>query len=111
MRRRFRADREEMAAGALAASHAQVAVAVSGVAGPAGGTSVKPVGMVCLAWALGDGRVAAETRNFAGDREAVRRQNRRARAYRGARATTKVVTVIRAAVAALSDVGERETVR
>src|SRR5450631_4267689 len=40
----------EMAAGALAASHAQVAVAVSGVAGPAGGTPDKPVGMVCLAW-------------------------------------------------------------
>ncbi len=64
----------EMAAGALAASHAQIAVAVSGVAGPAGGTPAKPVGMVCLAWAFGNGRVFAETRNFAGDREAVRRQ-------------------------------------
>ena len=64
----------EMAAGALANSHAQVAVAVSGTAGPTGGTPEKPVGTVCLAWALTDGAVLAETQHFAGDREAVRRQ-------------------------------------
>lgn len=64
----------EMVVGALAASHAQVAVAVSGVAGPGGGTPTKPVGMVCLAWALKHGSVIAETRHFAGDRESVRRQ-------------------------------------
>ncbi len=64
----------EMAAGALAASYAQVAVAVSGTAGPAGGTPEKPVGTVCLAWALRNGEPVAETRHFAGDREAVRRQ-------------------------------------
>ena len=64
----------EMAAGALAASHAHVAVAVSGVAGPGGGTSAKPVGMVCLAWALKHGSVVAEMRQFGGDRESVRRQ-------------------------------------
>jgi len=65
---------KEMATGALAASHAQVAVAVSGTAGPAGGTPEKPVGTVCLAWALRNGEPVAETRHFAGDREAVRRQ-------------------------------------
>ena len=64
----------EMAAGALAASHAQVAVAVSGVAGPTGGTPDKPVGTVCLAWVLKGGTPIAETRHYDGDREAVRRQ-------------------------------------
>ena len=65
---------KEMAAGALAASHAQIAVAVSGVAGPSGGTPDKPVGTICLAWALRNGEPVAETRLYAGDREAVRRQ-------------------------------------
>jgi nicotinamide-nucleotide amidase len=65
---------KEMVAGALTASHAQVAVAVSGIAGPAGGMPGKPVGTVCLAWALKNGEPIAETRHFAGDREAVRRQ-------------------------------------
>ena len=64
----------EMAAGALAASYAHVAVAISGTAGPGGGTPEKPVGTVCLAWALRNGEPVAETRHFAGDREAVRRQ-------------------------------------
>jgi nicotinamide-nucleotide amidase len=64
-----------MAAGALARSHAQVAIAVSGVAGPAGGTPAKPVGTVCIAWAVGTGEPAAETQYFAGDRDAVRRQS------------------------------------
>ena len=64
-----------MVAGALAASHAQVAVAVSGVAGPSGGTPAKPVGTVCLAWGKGDGEPIAETLHFAGDREAVRKQS------------------------------------
>ena len=64
----------EMVAGALAHSHAQVAVAVSGVAGPTGGTSQKPVGMVCLAWGMRDAAPVAVTHRFPGDREAVRRQ-------------------------------------
>lgn len=64
----------EMAAGALAHSHAQIAVAVSGVAGPSGGTPGKPVGTVCLAWAIKDGSPSSETVHFAGDREAVRHQ-------------------------------------
>lgn len=65
----------EMAEGALARSHAGVAVAVSGVAGPSGGTPRKPVGTVCFAWAIGGAPARAETRRFPGDREAVRRQS------------------------------------
>lgn len=65
----------EMAAGALGASHAQVAVAVSGTAGPAGGTPDKPVGTVCFGWALKGAEPRVETCHFAGDREAVRRQS------------------------------------
>ncbi len=60
-----------MAAGALAHSHAQVAVAVTGVAGPTGGTAEKPVGLVWFGFAL-PGRVLTEQRHFAGDRAAVR---------------------------------------
>jgi len=65
----------EMAAGALAASRAQIALALTGVAGPTGGTAQKPVGMVCFAWAVRGGAVDATTKHFAGDREAVRRQS------------------------------------
>lgn len=65
----------EMVKGALANSHAQVAVAVSGTAGPGGGTLEKPVGTVCLAWALKDGDLRSETRHMAGNREAVRKQS------------------------------------
>ena len=60
-----------MAAGALAHSPAQVAVAVTGVAGPSGGSADKPVGMVWLGFAL-DGQVHAECQHFPGDRAAVR---------------------------------------
>lgn len=63
----------EMVVGALANSHAQVAVAVSGTAGPAGGTPQKPVGTVCFAWAVKNGEPKSVTRRFSGDREAVRR--------------------------------------
>ena len=65
----------EMARGAIARSHAQIAVAVSGVAGPSGGTPDKPVGTVCFAWSMKGGTLASETKRFAGDREAVRRQS------------------------------------
>ncbi|HET9403116.1 MAG TPA: CinA family protein [Burkholderiales bacterium] len=65
----------EMAEGALARSHAQVAVAVSGVAGPGGGTPEKPVGTVCFAWGMKRGRSRVETKRFAGNREAVRRRS------------------------------------
>ena len=62
----------EMAAGALA--HGQVALAITGVAGPAGGTRDKPVGTVCFAWAQGS-KISSDTRRFDGDRESVRRQS------------------------------------
>ena len=65
----------EMAEGAIVRSHAQVAVAITGIAGPDGGTAEKPVGMVCFAWVLKDGLARRQTRHFSGDREAVRRQS------------------------------------
>ena len=63
----------EMAAGALARSAADLAVAVTGIAGPDGGSPAKPVGTVCFAWARKDGLIATETQRFPGDRAAVRR--------------------------------------
>jgi nicotinamide-nucleotide amidase len=65
----------EMVLGALARSRAQAALAVSGVAGPTGGSPQKPVGTVCLAWGMRGLEPAALTRHFAGDRYAVRRQS------------------------------------
>lgn len=64
-----------MAGGALAASDAQIAVGITGVAGPGGGSDEKPVGMVCFAWSLRRGRetrTLTATRRFAGDRAQVR---------------------------------------
>jgi nicotinamide-nucleotide amidase len=63
----------EMAAGALAHSSADLTVAVTGIAGPDGGSAAKPVGMLCLAWARRGKPADAVTRHFAGDRKAVRR--------------------------------------
>lgn len=65
---------EEMAAGALARSNARLAVAVSGIAGPTGGSADKPVGTVCVAWTEHGRPPHAELCHFRGDREAVRRQ-------------------------------------
>jgi nicotinamide-nucleotide amidase len=64
-----------MVAGALARSRAQVALAVTGIAGPGGGTPEKPVGTVCFAWIRSDGETRSATAHFAGDREQVRRQS------------------------------------
>jgi len=60
-----------MAAGAVARSRAQVAVAVTGVAGPTGGSPGKPVGTVWFGWQVGDD-VRSERRRFDGDRATVR---------------------------------------
>lgn len=62
----------EMVAGAMRNSRADVAVAVTGIAGPDGGSEAKPVGTVWLAWAWPDGEVIAERCWFPGDREQVR---------------------------------------
>ena len=64
---------EALVRGAQAHSDARFAVAVSGVAGPGGGSPEKPVGTVWLAWGVGD-EVTAECRHFPGDRDEVRRQ-------------------------------------
>lgn len=64
-----------MAEGALAHSPAHWAVAITGIAGPAGGSADKPVGTVCFAWAGRDLGCQAQTRCFSGDRSAVRAQS------------------------------------
>lgn len=65
---------EAMARGAQQNSGARFSVAVSGVAGPGGGSPEKPVGTVWLAWAA-DERVVARRFQFLGDRQAVREQS------------------------------------
>jgi len=63
----------EMALGALSHSRGTVALAITGIAGPTGGSPAKPVGTVCFAWAAKGRPASAETRHFSGDRDAVRR--------------------------------------
>lgn len=65
----------EMALGALARSKASLALSITGVAGPGGGSPDKPVGTVCFAWAGRGGPVRSETLHLAGDRESIRRQS------------------------------------
>lgn len=75
---RFGAVSEEtaqaMAQGALRAGAAQWAVAVTGIAGPAGGTADKPVGTVCFAWAGPTGTQSCRSR-LSGDRAAIRQES------------------------------------
>ena len=70
---------EAMSTGALQYSLADISGAVTGIAGPGGGTELKPVGTVCFAWAMRGGekqghQVVIETRHFEGDRTQVREQ-------------------------------------
>ena len=65
----------EMARGAIARSHADVSVAVTGIAGPTGGVPGKPVGTVHFAWGVRGGSVQARRFRFEGDRVAVRLQS------------------------------------
>ncbi len=65
----------EMAVGALKHSKAQISVAITGVAGPGGGSADKPVGTVCFAWAKNDDALHSERHLLGGDREAVRYQS------------------------------------
>ena len=64
-----------MAEGALLESRAQISVAITGIAGPGGGTRDKPVGTVCFAWVAMDLPVQSETMHFTGDRAQVREQS------------------------------------
>jgi nicotinamide-nucleotide amidase len=64
----------EMANGALKHSRGSIAVAVTGIAGPTGGSKAKPVGTVCFSWKAGKTQ-RNETCHFGGDRESVRRQS------------------------------------
>lgn len=64
----------EMTSGALAHSRADIALSVTGIAGPDGGSAEKPVGTVCFAWCCRNGMPVAATRHFAGDRASVRHQ-------------------------------------
>jgi len=64
----------EMAVGAISHSRSSCAIAVTGIAGPDGGTKLKPVGTVCFAWAVNSELVKSETGFFSGDREKIRYQ-------------------------------------
>ena len=63
-----------MAEGALANSHAHISVAITGIAGPEGGTPEKPVGTVCIAWAVNEMNPRVVSTVFQGDRLQVRQQ-------------------------------------
>jgi nicotinamide-nucleotide amidase len=65
---------QAMAEGALAHSHADMAVSVTGIAGPGGGTPTKPVGLVWFGLATRGHGTAVEKHQFAGDRASIRRQ-------------------------------------
>lgn len=64
-----------MAQGALVSSRAQIALSITGIAGPGGAVDGKPVGTVCFGWAGAGFATETETCWFAGDRDAVRRQS------------------------------------
>jgi len=64
----------EMAQGALKASGTDIALAVSGIAGPGGAVPGKPVGTVCFAWYVSGGELTTETQMLSGDRADIRRQ-------------------------------------
>ena len=62
----------QMVSGALHKSGANVGVAISGIAGPAGATDTKPVGTVCFAWKMDGQDVITSTEYFAGERNEIR---------------------------------------
>lgn len=64
----------EMAQGALHAAGANLALSISGIAGPDGGTATKPVGTVWFGFADSDGRIVTVKQQFSGDRDSVRLQ-------------------------------------
>jgi len=62
----------QMVSGAMNLSKADVGVAITGIAGPAGATDTKPVGTVCFSWKVKEGKSFSKTEYFSGDREEVR---------------------------------------
>jgi nicotinamide-nucleotide amidase len=64
----------EMAVGALSRSRALISLAITGIAGPAGGSPGKPVGTVCFGWCSRGDEAQTERRQFLGNREEIRRQ-------------------------------------
>ena len=62
----------EMVSGALSESRANLGIAISGIAGPGGGSPERPVGTVCIAWKLNEGEEIVETFLFDGNRNEVR---------------------------------------
>jgi len=64
----------EMAEGALVHSGADISVAITGIAGPDGGSKHKPVGTIWFAWAIKNNHIKTKCQHFQGDRESIRRQ-------------------------------------
>lgn len=64
----------QMAEGALENSNADISLAITGIAGPTGGTVEKPVGMVCFAWASVNAKTIVKLQHFSGDRAEIRQQ-------------------------------------
>jgi len=89
----------EMASGALTASGADIAFAITGIAGPEGGTPEKPVGLVWLAWKAAEGKASEESFVFEGDRDAVRL----AAAMRALRGTCDLATSLSATAVVSAD--------
>jgi nicotinamide-nucleotide amidase len=63
-----------MALGAKQNSGADIALSITGIAGPTGGSPEKPVGTVCFAWVLANDQMISETKHFEGDRQQIRQQ-------------------------------------
>lgn len=64
----------QMAEGALENSNADISLAITGIAGPTGGTIEKPVGTVCFAWASVNAKTIVKLQHFSGDRAEIRQQ-------------------------------------
>jgi nicotinamide-nucleotide amidase len=63
-----------MALGAKQNSGSDIALSITGIAGPTGGSSEKPVGTVCFAWVLANDQMISETKHFEGNRQQIRQQ-------------------------------------